>query len=143
MKPFALFVSFFLFCTQLFAQVGIASPNSNATLDLSSKTKGLLLPGQTNTQRDIISSPTESLMVYNTTSSAVEVYANESNFILLGSTAYAAKSCEALKAEIEAILIAKGVRNFTLTIVPNDQVGIQKVVGSCEGGSKKIIYKRN
>lgn len=76
MKPFVLFASFLLFCTQLFAQVGIgtASPNSNALLDLYSTGKGLLLPRLTTAQRDAISSPTEGLVIYNTTSSAVEVY---------------------------------------------------------------------
>jgi hypothetical protein len=52
------------------------------------------------------------------------------------------KPCEELKAEIEAKLKAKGVTNYTLEIVPNDQVKDQKVVGSCDGGTKKIIYIR-
>lgn len=49
-----------------------------------------------------------------------------------------------LKAEIEAKLDAKGVVNYTLEIIANDQVqDSQKVVGSCDGGTKKIIYSRN
>lgn len=52
------------------------------------------------------------------------------------------KPCEELKAEIDAKLKAKGVTNYTLEIVPNDQVQDQKVVGSCDGGTKKIIYIR-
>ena len=53
------------------------------------------------------------------------------------------KSCEELKAEIEAKLKAKGVEGYTLEIIPTDQVKDQKIIGSCEGGSKKISYSRN
>lgn len=56
--------------------------------------------------------------------------------------ALAAKPCEELKAEIAAKIEAKGVRAYTLEIVPGDQVGERKVVGSCDGGTKKIVYSR-
>jgi hypothetical protein len=52
------------------------------------------------------------------------------------------KPCEELKAEIEAKLQKNGVKAFTLTIVPNEEVKDEKVVGSCDGGTKKITYKR-
>jgi hypothetical protein len=61
---------------------------------------------------------------------------------LLSVSAFAApKPCEELKSEIAAKLDAKGVKNYELTIVANDAVGDEKVVGSCEGGTKKITYK--
>jgi hypothetical protein len=50
------------------------------------------------------------------------------------------KPCEALKSEIEAKLKAKGVKGYTLDIVSDAREG--KVVGSCDGGAKKIVYKR-
>ncbi len=53
------------------------------------------------------------------------------------------KPCEELKAEIAAKIDANGVTNYTLEIVPNEEVGDRKVVGSCEGGTKKIVYTRN
>ena len=53
------------------------------------------------------------------------------------------KSCEELKTEIEAKLKAKGVEGYTLEIIPTDQVKDQKIIGSCEGGAKKISYSRN
>ncbi|MCA3237955.1 MAG: DUF1161 domain-containing protein [Curvibacter sp.] len=53
------------------------------------------------------------------------------------------KPCEELKTEIAAKLDANGVKNYTLEIVANEQVRDRKVVGSCEGGSKKIVYVRN
>ena len=52
------------------------------------------------------------------------------------------KSCEELKAEIEAKLKAKGVEGYTLEIIPADQIKDQKIIGSCEGGTKKISYTR-
>ncbi len=52
------------------------------------------------------------------------------------------KSCEELKVEIDAKLKAKGVKGYTLEIVPADQVKDQKVIGSCEAGKKKITYDR-
>jgi hypothetical protein len=57
--------------------------------------------------------------------------------------AYAApKPCEELKAEIAAKLDAKQVAGYTLTIVPNDQTKDGVVVGSCDGGTKKIVYEK-
>ncbi len=52
------------------------------------------------------------------------------------------KPCEELKSEIDAKIKANGVKSYTLEIVPSDKVKDQKVVGSCDGGTKKIIYKR-
>jgi hypothetical protein len=57
-------------------------------------------------------------------------------------SAYAMKPCEELKTEIEAKLNAKGVKNFTLEIVSKEEVKDQKVVGSCDGGTKKITYQK-
>jgi translation initiation factor 2 alpha subunit (eIF-2alpha) len=64
---------------------------------------------------------------------------------LLGSTAWAApKPCEELKQEIEVKIQAAGVPSYTLEIVDNDEVQDQSmVVGSCDGGTKKIIYQKN
>lgn len=62
--------------------------------------------------------------------------------LLAGAAQSAPKACEELKTEIAAKLDAKGVKGYTLEIVAADQVADQKVVGSCEGGSKKLVYKR-
>ena len=56
--------------------------------------------------------------------------------------ALAAKPCEELKTEIAAKMDANKVGNYSLEIVENDKVGDAKVVGSCEGGTKKIVYTR-
>jgi hypothetical protein len=63
----------------------------------------------------------------------------------LSTSVYAQKrSCEDLKAEIQGKLEAKGVKNYVLEIVAagdaKDSAG--KVVGSCDGGAKRIVYRR-
>jgi hypothetical protein len=52
------------------------------------------------------------------------------------------KSCEELKAEIAAKLDAKGVSAYTLEIVDKGAAASGKVVGTCEKGTKEIVYKR-
>lgn len=65
------------------------------------------------------------------------------SFVALCSSAFAEiKPCEELKTEIAAKLDEKGVKDYTLEIVPADKAGDKKVVGSCEGGTKKITYSR-
>ena len=64
--------------------------------------------------------------------------------VLATSTLAAPKPCEELKAEIEAKIQAQGVTSYTLEIVTNDEVHDQNmVVGTCENGTKKIIYQKN
>jgi hypothetical protein len=53
------------------------------------------------------------------------------------------KACEELKSEIAAKLDAKGVKSYSLEIVAKDKdVTEGKVVGTCEGGTKKIVYSK-
>jgi len=53
------------------------------------------------------------------------------------------KGCEELKTEIAAQLDAKGVKKYTLSIVDvKDVKDSDKVVGSCDGGTKRITYTR-
>jgi len=60
---------------------------------------------------------------------------------LAGGAMAAGKSCEELKAQIAAKLDGKGVKGYTLEIVKKgDPAG--KVVGTCEGGAKEIVYRR-
>jgi hypothetical protein len=67
-------------------------------------------------------------------------------FMLVASPALAQrKDCEELKAEIDAKIKANGVPAYTLEIVTNEEAEKQtdkQVVGSCDGGTKKILYKR-
>jgi hypothetical protein len=52
------------------------------------------------------------------------------------------KPCEELKTEIAGRLDAKGVKGYTLDIVAKDKEAPGKVVGTCGGGTQKIMYTR-
>lgn len=47
--------------------IGTTNPNSSALLDITSTTKGLLMPRMTTAQRNAIVSPADGLLIYNTT----------------------------------------------------------------------------
>ena len=68
--------------------VGInqSSIAASAVLDVSSTTKGMLIPRVTTTQRDAISSPATGLLIYNTSLSALQFY-NGSSWASVGSGA--------------------------------------------------------
>jgi hypothetical protein len=63
-------------------------------------------------------------------------------FVSVPAHAQAAKPCGELKDEITKKLDAKGVKGYTLEIVAKDKDGEGKVVGTCDGGTKKIPYNR-
>jgi len=61
-------------------------------------------------------------------------------------------SCDKLKEEIDAKLQAKGIQSYTLEIQPIQAAAASgaaaapksagKIVGTCDGGTKNIIYTR-
>lgn len=61
---------------------------------------------------------------------------------LAGTALAQSKSCEELKAEITAKLDAKGISNYSLEIIDKGAAADGKVVGTCEKGSKQIVYKQ-
>jgi hypothetical protein len=54
--------------------INTTSPSASAQLDVTSTTRGFLPPRMTTTQRDAISSPAAGLVIYNTTTSKLQVY---------------------------------------------------------------------
>ena len=64
--------------------------------------------------------------------------------LLASACAYAQgpKPCEELKAEIAKKLDANNVKLYSLEIVDKDKEVEGKVVGSCEAGTKKIVYRK-
>jgi hypothetical protein len=61
----------------------------------------------------------------------------------LAGTAWAQKKeCAELKSEIEAKIKKNGVDKFSLEIVDKDAQADGKVVGTCDAGAKKIVYKK-
>ena len=52
------------------------------------------------------------------------------------------KACGELKSEIEAKIKKNGVEKFNLDVVDAGAQADGKVVGTCDGGAKKIVYKK-
>lgn len=61
---------------------------------------------------------------------------------LAGTVMAAGKPCDELKADLDAKLQAKGVKAYSLEVVAKGSAGDKKVVGSCDAGTKEIVYKR-
>ena len=61
---------------------------------------------------------------------------------LAGTALAAGKDCGELKSEIDAKIQANGASGYTLEIVDKGSATNGKVVGSCEGGTKEIVYNR-
>ncbi|ARB30373.1 DUF1161 domain-containing protein [Pseudomonas tolaasii] len=60
----------------------------------------------------------------------------------IAGTAMAAKDCGELKSEIAAKIDANGVPHYSLDIVDKGASTDGKVVGTCDGDTKEIVYKR-
>ena len=54
--------------------IGTSSPSASSLVELSSTSKGMLLPRMTTTQRDAIASPATGLEIYNTTTNKFNYY---------------------------------------------------------------------
>jgi trimeric autotransporter adhesin len=87
MKKLLFFLCAICFVQFLQAQnvgIGTASPNAKAQLDISSTTKGLLIPRMTTSQRFAINTPPAGLMVYDTNINELHHYNyNTSNTVSL------------------------------------------------------------
>jgi hypothetical protein len=53
-----------------------------------------------------------------------------------------ARDCNEVKAEIDAKITAKGVTGHILEVVDAANVKEGKIVGTCAGGAKQIVYRR-
>jgi len=62
--------------------------------------------------------------------------------VLVSAPAFAKQDCEELHARIVAKLERKKVAAYTLEIVDAREVNGRRVVGTCDLGSKKIVYTR-
>jgi uncharacterized protein DUF1161 len=62
--------------------------------------------------------------------------------ISVSASAQTAKPCEELKSEIAKKMEVNGVKQYSLDVVAKDKDAQGKVVGTCEGGTKKIVYSK-
>ena len=60
--------------------------------------------------------------------------------LMLTGAAQAAGNCDSIRDQIDAKVRAGGVSRFTLTVVDAGTTAAGRNVGSCERGSKKIMY---
>ncbi|MGJ7502819.1 DUF1161 domain-containing protein [Variovorax sp. ZT5P49] len=58
-------------------------------------------------------------------------------------TAHGAEDCEALRTRIETKIAAAGVARFTVTVVDANASANGQVVGSCELGTRKVVYLKD
>jgi len=56
--------------------------------------------------------------------------------------AFAKMDCETLKGQITEKIESKGVKDYSLEIVAKGEGKDGKIVGSCDGGTKEIAYRR-
>ncbi|MDZ4356963.1 MAG: DUF1161 domain-containing protein [Variovorax sp.] len=70
------------------------------------------------------------------------VAAAASTLLAVVGSAHAQSNCETLRAEIEAKIAASGVTNFSVVTVDAAATASGQVVGSCDLGTKKIVYQR-
>lgn len=64
--------------------IGTTSPHPSALLEVRSTEKGLLIPRMSTTQRNAISSPANGLLIYNTTSGALNIFKTGTGWAELG-----------------------------------------------------------
>ena len=91
MKPLIIFLFFTLMLVEGFSQnigIGTATPNSSAALDVSSTSKGLLMPRMSTTLRNAIASPADGLLIYNTTTNELNQRQNGGWKILINNDAW-------------------------------------------------------
>ncbi|MGA3345289.1 MAG: DUF1161 domain-containing protein [Terracidiphilus sp.] len=74
----------------------------------------------------------------------MKIVASAALLLFASAVAYAEgpKPCEELKSEIAKKLEANGAKAYTLEIVAKGKDAEGKVVGSCEAGTKKIVYSK-
>jgi hypothetical protein len=74
---------------------------------------------------------------------ALKVLVTIAGLLVLSSNAFAAKSCDELKAEIQTKIEARHVSGYSLDIVDKGSgTADRKAVGTCAGGRKEIVYSR-
>ena len=61
---------------------------------------------------------------------------------IAGTTMAAGKSCDDVKSEIDAKIKANGAVSYSIEAVDKGTGADGKVVGTCDGGTKEIVYKR-
>jgi len=107
MKQIFTFLAAVLLTATTYAQVGLGTttPHASSALDITSITKGLLIPRMTKTQRDAISSPATGLMIYQTDVTVGFYYYNGSSWAEVAATTSKTYSVNTFYAELGGYVI--------------------------------------
>lgn len=92
--------------TQAQVGVGTSSPHASAKLEVSSTSQGFLPPRMTTAERNAISSPATGLIIFNTTSNALNIYFSGAWYQL---------SSSAISGSIATLVTASPTNNGSLT----------------------------
>jgi len=72
------------------------------------------------------------------------------SFLFASNSSFAGKTCAELKEAIDANIYGNGVRGYALELLPSAEAELElsadsgaKVVGSCGGGTQKLVYWRD
>jgi hypothetical protein len=125
MKQVFTFLAAVVLTATTYAQVGLGTttPDASAALDITSTTKGLLIPRMTTAQRDAISSAATGLMVYQTDGTAGFYYYNGSSWNEVTSV-----SSSVTEAFDEVLDTAANQISFTLSQTPTSSATIKMFV---------------
>tara|TARA_B110000305_G_C19353372_1_gene595462 strand:- start:669 stop:1169 length:501 start_codon:yes stop_codon:yes gene_type:complete len=125
MKQFFTFLAAVLLTATTQAQVGIGTttPDASSVLDITSTTKGLLIPRMTVADRDAISPAATGLMVYQTDGTAGFYYYNGSSWNEVTSA-----SSSVTEAFDEVLDTAANQISFTLSQTPTSSATIKMFV---------------
>jgi len=80
----------FIFCNATIAQnvgIGTATPNASAQLDISSTSKGMLVPRMTMAQRNAVVTPANGLLIYQTDNTPGFYFYNGSSWVSIAGSA--------------------------------------------------------
>ena len=132
MKQIFMFLAAVFFTASMYAQVGqvgigTTTPDASATLDISSSTKGLLIPRMTNAQRNLISSPATGLMIYQTDGTVGFYYYNGNSWVNAGITEAQAS---AITANTEKVGITDWFQAISNVAANTAKVGITETQAS-------------
>lgn len=98
-----------------FAQVAInesgTTPNGAAMLDVSSTSKGMLIPRMTKAERDVIGSPVAGLMIYQTDNTPGFYFHDGSAWKLIGSEALSINDLSDGKSSVSSVFLGSGSGN--------------------------------
>ena len=143
MKQIFTLLAAVLLTATTYAQVGIGTtdPNGSAALDITSTTKGLLIPRMLAAARTAIDTPATGLMVFQTDGAAGFYYYNGSSWVAitagLDGTNVARQDASNTFNEDN---LFNGAKNFVVNITPsaNSQITFAGREVSIQGGFRSI-----